>query len=436
MKHYRIIAIMLLAAICTADVMAQSAIYVCGHFRRQRPATITRLRNSGYTTAIIFNIDVQEDGTLTTDYDWNNKQPAEAGGIICQDGKYVFDKYQPYYVSDVKMLLKAPTSINRIEICIGGWGNGSYGKIKNIIAREGTGENSMLYKNFKALKEMLPEITAVNNDQEQDYDVATAVSFHTMMHDLGYKTTIAPYMNQNFWQAMVRNLNNARPGACELVYLQTYGGGAYNNPADWNFGDIPLWVGFDCESSGDMTAMETKFKNLKANTKASGGFLWNYNSEARVLNDWATAINRIFTTRTVDQNSVAAIAYSDADYKGYAIQLEEGVYTMADLAAIGLKARDMSSMKVSDGYRVSLYKGTSAIGTSLNITTSTPYIGDAWNDAVSSMRIEHTANGIKTAHTRQDSNDTPIYNIAGQKVDASYKGLKITKGRKTVNINR
>ena len=222
-RHLAVLSFMLLAG--AADVCAQSGIYACGHMRRHRDYAITNLRNSGYTTAILFNVNVEEDGSLTTDYSWSSQTAAEAGGIICRDGAYVFDKYQPHYVSDVQALLTEPTSVNRIEICIGGWGNGSYGNIRKLVERDGTGEETVLYRNFKALKEALPEIVAVNNDQEQDYNLASAVSFHRMLAEIGYKTTIAPYTNKSYWQNFVRQLNST-PGTCELVYLQIYGGGA------------------------------------------------------------------------------------------------------------------------------------------------------------------------------------------------------------------
>lgn len=50
-----------------ADLYAQSAIYACGHIRRTRETAITNLKNSGYTTAILFNVNVENDGSLTTD---------------------------------------------------------------------------------------------------------------------------------------------------------------------------------------------------------------------------------------------------------------------------------------------------------------------------------------------------------------------------------
>ena len=106
--------ILSLVLVC-ADILAQkevSGVYVGGHIRRERPGTITKLRNSGFTYVILFNVHVDKDGTLMTD-----------GETICKDGQYVFQKTQPYYQQDIKNLKTAPTSISRIDICIGGWGN-------------------------------------------------------------------------------------------------------------------------------------------------------------------------------------------------------------------------------------------------------------------------------------------------------------------------
>lgn len=400
MKNYKGIILVLLLTMVSTDILAQSGIYVCGYFRRNRPYTVTKIKNSGYTNAILFNVDIQEDGTLTTDYNWSTQTPAEAGGIICKDGQYVFGQYQPNYANDVKLLLVAPTSVQRIEICIGGWGNGSYGKIKALIEKEGSSSTSMLYKNFKALKEAIPEIVAVNNDQEQDYDLTTALRFHRMMFDLGYKTTIAPYMNSSYWQSLVTGLNNSKNGACDLA------------------------------------GMETKFKNWKNTSKASGGFLWNYNSDARVVNDWATAINRIFSTRTVPDSILGVKVYSDSNYGGYSISLPEGKFTQADLAVFGLKARDLASLQVTDGYKVYLYKGTACIGTSLDLTASSTYVGDSWNNTVCSIKVENLTSGIQSVDTRQQVNEEYLYNIAGQRVDESFNGIVIKNGKKTININR
>lgn len=421
-KHYsKIVMAALLAVMGAGELHAQSAIYACGHIRRTRTTAIQNLKKSGYTTAILFNVDVAPDGTLITDYSWDNQEAAEAGGIICQDGEYVFDHYQPHYVDDIKSLLAEPTSINRIEICIGGWGNGAYGHIRDLIKAHGTGEETTLYRNFKALKEAIPEIVAVNNDQEQDYDLETAVAFHRMMAELGYKTTIAPYMNKEYWRELVAQLNET-PGTCEIVYLQTYGGGAGNRPADWKvFGDIPMYIGFDCEASGNRAEMERKFTEWRDNDGVAGGFLWNYNSESRNVNEWATAINRIFPTKTAE-NGVATL-YQDINYGGYAVSLPEGTFSQAELALYGLQAKDITSFKIDAGYRITLYMNPNCTGSARIWSASTDYVGDSWNDKACSIKIERTGTllGLPHADTTKQTLCT-VWDTSGSRLTVSGAG--------------
>ena len=399
-RHYsNIVMATLLAVIGAGELYAQSAIYACGHIRRTRTTAIQNLKNSGYTTAILFNVDVAPDGTLITDYSWGSQEAAEAGGIICQDGEYVFGRYQPHYVDDIKSLLVEPTSINRIEICIGGWGNGAYGHIRDLIQAHGTGEETALYRNFKALKEAIPEIVAVNNDQEQDYDLETAVAFHRMMAELGYKTTIAPYTNKEYWRELVAQLNET-PGTCEIIYLQTYGGGAGNRPADWNvFGNVPMYIGFDCEASGNRAEMERKFTEWRDNDGVAGGFLWNYNNESRNVNEWATAINRIFPTRTTETG--VATFYQDMNYGGYSVSLPEGSFSQAEMALYGLQAADITSFKINEGYRITLYMNPNCTGSARIWSASTNYVGDNWNDKARSIKIEHTSTLLGSPHVEK-----------------------------------
>lgn len=415
-KHAAVLAALLLAG--AAEMCAQSAIYACGHMRRQREKAIPSLKTSGYTTAIIFNVNVEADGTLTTDYDWGNQRPAEAGGIICRDGKYVFGEYQPHFAEDVKSLLQAPTTINRIELCIGGWGNGSYGNVRTLVNSGGTGPESILYRNFKALKDAVPEVVAINNDQEQDYDLESATAFHRMLADIGYRTTVAPYMNRPYWQQLVSALNET-PGTCDLVYLQTYGGGAGNNPADWKvFGDVPMYVGFDCEASDNMQDMVSKFESWRENTGAAGGFLWNYNSEDRNLNAWATAVNRVFMTHPGEEP--VATVYQNASYTGYSVNLPVGSFDNIGLALYGVKAKDISSLKIKEGYRITLYTGNDFDGQSVEFTEPAAYLGVAWIKRACSVKVELIGDSGVEPVLCDGSSDVEVYDIAGRRVEAVH----------------
>lgn len=311
-----------------ADSFAQnqyrevSGIYAGGHIRRGRPGTITKLRNSGFTYLILFNVHVDPDGTLKTD-----------GETICKNGEYVFAQTQPYYQEDIRNLKTEPTSITRIEICIGGWGNNSYGNIRNLVNSQGTGRNSILYKNFKALKEAVPEIDAVNNDTEQDYDAESAAKFHIMMYDLGYKTTFAPYTYKSYWTSLNDKIRAQRPNAVDRAMIQCYDGGAgnLNQVGTWNFTGVSERHPGLLDYSNDWSVERNlaQFQAWKDQGVATGGFVWLFNDgydETWDMNGWASGLNRIFGAITVPEEEVAIRCYSEKNYGGYCVFARRQVY--------------------------------------------------------------------------------------------------------------
>ena len=438
LKH---ILLVVLFGLFIPELYAESAIYACGHIRRQREIAFPQLKLSGYTTVILFNLNVAPDGSLTTDFNWNTQKPDESGGIVCQNGEYVFQQYQPHYIDDVKSLLQSPTSIGRLEMCIGGWGNDSYGNIKKIINKEGTGENSILYKNFKALKDAIPEIVAINNDQEQDYNINEVSEFHIMLAQLGYLTTIAPYTNKSFWESVVGKINQAVPNSVDRVYLQTYDGGAYNDPNDWNvFGEIPMFVGYNCESSDNLAEMEKRMVRWKVSSDVSGGFLWNYNNESRNLNEWATAINRIFPSIVVPEDQIAAVFYQKKDMEGYSISLPVGKFNQSELAVYGATAAELLSVKLMPGYKVTLFTGSELDGFSEVFSSDSDYFGNEWFSlGVCSVMVEpNDEAGIEEISGVDSKID--VFNMQGlkihtQDIESLPSGIYIIKSRnKTTKI--
>ena len=357
-----------------AMLFAESGVYVGGHIRRERPSTIEKLKKSGFSYVILFNINVESDGTLTCD-----------GETVCKDGVYVFGNTQPEYVSDITSLKQWPTNIRRIDICIGGWGNESYSRIQSLVNSQGTGSGSILYRNFKALKDAIPVIDGVNNDDEHCYDVASAASFHIMMSDLGYKTSLAPYMNKSYWENLATRINSERQGACDRIMVQCYDGGAGNNPCDWHINGLPLYAGRTNYQSS-MEESISQMQSWKDNCGVSGGFVWVYNDETWDLNDWATRMNRIFGSYQTAQNSVVTV-YSDMNYGGYAVGLPLGEHDMAALAAYGIINDDISSLKVPAGYKVTLYDNSGFGGDSRTYTSDASYVGDDFNDRCTSIKV-------------------------------------------------
>lgn len=360
------------------SILAQSGIYVGGHFRRDRTVTVPTLKASGFTYVILFNIQVEPNGALTTD-----------GDTICTKGVYVFAKKQPYYVADVTALKTGLTSIRRVETCIGGWGSHSYENIRTLVNAQGTGPTSMLYKNFQALKNAIPTIEAVNNDDEACYDVNTATSFHVMLFDLGFKTTLAPYMNKSFWQNLATKVNNLRPGAVDRIDLQCYDGGAGNNPKDWVINNITMHAGMlHFNQSATITSTMTGWKNTST---VKGGFLWVYNANDFALKTYAGAINKVFGGGDVvnmDKMKPYMTVYPDINYQGTAVNFEKGDYNIAGISAQGIADKSVSSIKLVPGFKVSLYKQNNYVGTPIVVTENTPSLVDlGYNDSITSWKV-------------------------------------------------
>jgi hypothetical protein len=214
----------------------------------------SKLKNSGFNTAILFVVDVEANGDLN--YNGNH--------LIVTNGVYMGD---PNWGARLAALKVPPTSITRIEVCTGGAGAQSWANIRNLIATNGTGPTSILYKNFLTLRNALG-IDAINNDDEVAYHASSAATFNQMITTLGMKNTLCPYNNVSYWQSVFNN------SVIDAVYLQCYDGGAGNNPATWNgyFGGFQVAPGN--WSNDGMALFESKFNSWSP--VINGGFIWQF----------------------------------------------------------------------------------------------------------------------------------------------------------------
>lgn len=217
---------------------------------------INGLRASGFTTMILFTMTVQTNG----DFTYNE------GVLICSNGVYVGPSNWGTLLNQCRV---APTTINRIEMSIAGWGDPSWTNIKNLIAANGTNTSTVLYRNLAALKAALG-IDAICNDDESAYDSASTIQFGKMCASVGLKSTLCPYTNPGYWQAVYNGLGSNN---CDAVYLQCYDGGGGNNPATWNsyFPGLKVIPGYwDWERT---PIFYTNMVNWSA-AGGPGGFYW------------------------------------------------------------------------------------------------------------------------------------------------------------------
>ena len=99
--------------------------------------------------------------------------------------------------------------------------------------------------------------------------------------------------------------------------------------------------------------------------------------------------------------------YSDIDLGGTAQEMDLGNHDWADLTVSGGVGNDkISSLRVAPGYKVTLYKDANYKGSSIEVTADRMYIGDGWNDEISSLKVEKISPLDSTCIPISSWNDT------------------------------
>ena len=285
----RIYLIILAALTCLQTNAQVSAVYCGGPAYYGRDYSIDELMNSGFNTLIIWTIHINEKGDLNL----NAEFP------IVEDGVYVGDEKYPEFRKDVKKLKSRKSTINRIELGLSAWESKTYDNIKILVEKEGTGPESTLYKNFKALKKAFSQVDAINNDDELTYDVESSVAFHAMLFKIGFKTTTAPYTKaESYWKPFTEKLNEMHPGALDRTYLQVYAGGAGNKPCDekWQYG-VPVYPGlWGGQKRNSPSQVQDRMKSWNKSCGIEGGFLWLYDDfdNSPMMKEYANAVRKAF----------------------------------------------------------------------------------------------------------------------------------------------
>ncbi|WP_353566861.1 RICIN domain-containing protein [Haloferula sargassicola] len=244
-------------------------------------ANINELANSGFSEVIVWNIAINAAGDLNFNYEFP----------VCQGGNYVGNSTYPDFPLHMAALKRG--KVKRVTFGLGSSNIGTFQSIRDLVNSQGTGSNSILYRNFRALKDAVPSVDAIDFDDENCYDQSTMVSFAVMLGDLGYKVTLAPYVLPSFWTSVASQVNSQRPGTIDAIHLQCYDGGAGNNPANWNFGGIPVYPGL-WNQTDSLSQIQTKMTNWRTSANCSGGFLWIYDGVVGNAAAYANAINTAF----------------------------------------------------------------------------------------------------------------------------------------------
>ncbi|CDN44144.1 discoidin domain-containing protein [Paenibacillus sp. P22] len=259
----------------------ESVIYGGGPFYSGGTATMNDLKASGFTTVMLWTIHVNANGDLV----YNDQ-------LVASGGSYVGKASWP---SELASLKQGTTGVKRIELSVGSAAVNDFHNIQSLIASQGTGSGSILYRNFAALLQATGA-DAVSFDDEDLYDSGTTVSFGKMLTGLGVGITLCPYNNQTYW----KNVKTGIGAKVDRIYLQVYDGGAGNSPAAWSSAlGLTVMPGLDSKtpSYGNTPAqVQSRMAGWKSSAGIAGGFMWLYDdilkySQYGSAADYAGAIN-------------------------------------------------------------------------------------------------------------------------------------------------
>jgi hypothetical protein len=276
--------LVLLASITLAPLAhaATSGIFGGGPFYINATNNINEIKNSGFTEAIVWNIEVKTNGDLN----FNGEFP------LVSNGSYIGNQAHPDFASNMAVLKTG--TIKRITFSIGSSNVGDWQNVKALVNAQGTGSSSILFRNFQALKAAIPSVDALDFDDENSFDQASTVRFAVMLGNLGYHVALDPFSNATYWTSVASAVNAQLPGTVDSVHLQAYAGGSGNNPCSgWNFGSVPVFPGLwdQDDSPAQVQSIMTTWHNQCGIT---GGFMWLYDDfdgTTRVA-EYAAAINK------------------------------------------------------------------------------------------------------------------------------------------------
>jgi len=164
----------------SGSILAQTGVGIFGggaiYKTEFREDAIPKLKNSGMNFVVLWTIHIMENGDL----DFNVEFPVVSNGVYIGDATY------PEFRNDMTALVTQPTSINRLEVGVGAASSQSFHRIQAYYEGEGFGPGTTMYENWKALKDSIPEIDAINFNDESNYDTPSLTAFSIMLFDLGY----------------------------------------------------------------------------------------------------------------------------------------------------------------------------------------------------------------------------------------------------------
>ena len=402
--------LLITASFSVAQTVGFTGIFGGGPFYKNATNNILEIENSGFTEAIVWSVEVNSAGDLN----FNGEFPLTSGGA------YVGNNTWPNFPSDMAQLKQG--TVKRVTFSIGSSNFGDWQDITALVQSQGTGTNSILYKDFAALKAAIPALDAIDFDDENSFNSPTTIQFGVMLGQLGYHVAPDAFDNASYWENVVTQINAQAPGTVDGVHLQAYAGGSGNNPCvGWNFGTVPVWPGL-WDADDTPSQVQSIMSGWHSQCGINGGFMWLYDDFVGngLAAQYAQAINTAvassgFTmsgpsTVFLNQNGTANAPITITDFGGFTGQVTLTLSTLPKGVQSKIQGAGTNKQKILLKASPSATTGLTTVtvtGTSGTFTQTLTFtlgvsaaVGTTGKGTAVDLSSEFNLNGIYTDGTK------------------------------------
>ena len=379
-----------------------TGIFGGGPFYKNATNNIIEIENSGFTEAIVWSVEVNPVGDLN----FNGEFPLTSNGV------YIGDQTHPDFASNMALLKQG--TVKRVTFSIGSSNIGDWQDITALVKSQGTGTNSILYKDFAALKAAIPALDAIDFDDENSFNSPTTVQFAVMLGQLGYHVAPDAFDNSPYWTSLVSQINAQLPGTVDGVHLQAYAGGSGNNPCmGWNFGSVPVWPGlWDLDDTP--AQVQSTMSAWHSQCGITGGFMWLYDDFVGngLAAQYASAINNAVggTGFTLSGPSNLFLNQSSTASELITITPINGFHGKVTLSLSALPKGVKATIQSQVNKRKLIFKATSSASTGFTSVTVTGTSGSITQTFTFTLAVS-AAVGVTGTGTQVDL--SPEFSLNG-----------------------
>ena len=150
---------------------------------------------------------------------------------------------------------------------------------------------------------------------------------------------------------------------------------------------------------------------MPQSSTANSEWIKTWGNNGTETQQWSIEANRC-------PGSAVGTVYVDIDFGGKSADLSEGDYDAARLSRYNFAEKELTSLKLHPGFRMTLYDGDNFTGNSKSYTADASFVGGDWNDKTRSLKIEAFGkSGLDGEWKIRNRNSGMYLDVADNKTD-------------------